>query len=411
MIRYVLGSFGKPTAPVEPWVLDRIMDRPRARELAAEPPPLPVAELRRRLPHGISDEELLLRFGMPAEEVDAMLAARPAARHYTPEVQPVLRLLRELGSRPPVVAAGGGQAGVPALAQLGLSARPGRRLVANVVVRERLAAARGFVFDMDGTLVLGDRTSHGLRPLPGALEITQWAARRGRPFVVFTNGTNRTPAAYAQIMRELGFPLPDEAMLTPASSAVRVLLRAGHQRVMLLGGPALAGPLREAGLEVVAPVAGESADAVLAGWFPEFTMPALEAACQAVWDGAELYSCSQTPFFAVAGGRALGTSRAISAMIRSLTGCGLRVVGKPSLDALRTAADRLGFPAAQLAVVGDDPHLEVPMAHRGRALAIAVGTGLGLTASYDGLPVSRRPHLRVRGVDELLEMLGSFEGG
>ena len=102
VIRYVLGSFGKPTAPVEPGVLDRILDRPRARELAAEPPPPSVAELRQRLPHGISDEELLLRFGMPAEEVDAMLAARPAARHYTPEVQPVLRLLRELGSRPPV---------------------------------------------------------------------------------------------------------------------------------------------------------------------------------------------------------------------------------------------------------------------------------------------------------------------
>ena len=99
VIRYVLGSFGKPTAPVEASVLDRILDRPRARELAAEPPPPSVAELRRRLPPGISDEELLLRFAMPAEEVDAMLAAAPAPRHYTPEVQPVLRLLRELGAR------------------------------------------------------------------------------------------------------------------------------------------------------------------------------------------------------------------------------------------------------------------------------------------------------------------------
>jgi HMGL-like/HAD-hyrolase-like len=143
----------------------------------------------------------------------------------------------------------------------------------------------------------------------------------------------------------------------------------------------------------------------LAGWFPEFTMPALEAACHAVWGGAELFSCSQTPFFAVDGGRAMGTSRAISAMIRSLTGCRVRVVGKPSLDALRCAADRLAVPATQLAVVGDDPQLEVPMAHRGRALAIAVGTGLGDAASYDELPRSRRPHLRVRGVDELLEML------
>jgi 4-nitrophenyl phosphatase len=277
--------------------------------------------------------------------------------------------------------------------------------VTNAAVRDRLLAAGGFVFDMDGTLVLGDRRSNGLRPLPGALEITRWAARQGRPWVVFTNGTNRTPGAYARIMRDVGFGLADEAMLTPASSAVRVLLRAGHRRVMVLGGPALAEPLREAGLSVVAPGVSVPVDAVLVGWFPEFTMPALEAACQAVWDGAELYSCSQTPFFAVAGGRALGTSRAISAMIRSLTGCGLRIVGKPSLDALRTAADRLGVPAARLAVVGDDPHLEVPMAHRGRSLAVAVRTGLGVTASYEGLPGSRRPHLCVRGVDELLAML------
>jgi oxaloacetate decarboxylase alpha subunit len=102
VIRYVLGSFGRPTAPVEPWVLDRILDRPRARELAAEPPPPSVAELRSRLPRGISDEELLLRFAMPAAEVDAMLAAAPPARHYHPEVQPVLRLLRSLRTRPPV---------------------------------------------------------------------------------------------------------------------------------------------------------------------------------------------------------------------------------------------------------------------------------------------------------------------
>jgi 4-nitrophenyl phosphatase len=269
----------------------------------------------------------------------------------------------------------------------------------------RLRAVRGFVFDMDGTLVLGDRQNHGLRPLPGAVEITGWAAERGLPFVVFTNGTTRAPAQLAAIMRKIGFVVPDEAMMTPASSAVRVLGRQGLRRVMVLGGPGLTEPLAEAGFEVVPPTPGTAADAVLAGWYPEFTMPALEAACHAVWNGAELYSCSQTPFFAVDGGRALGTSRAISAMITSLTGCGVRVVGKPSLDALRSAADRLGTRPAQLAVVGDDPQLEVPMARRGRALAIAVGTGLGGPDAYDGLPASRRPHLQVRGVDELLMIL------
>jgi ribonucleotide monophosphatase NagD (HAD superfamily) len=146
-------------------------------------------------------------------------------------------------------------------------------------------------------------------------------------------------------------------------------------------------------------------DAVFVGWFREFTMSHLEAACHAVWSGAALYSASETPFFAAAGGRALGTSRAISAMIRSVTGCRLTVTGKPSLDALRAAATRLGVPARDLVVVGDDPLLEVPMAHRGHALAVAVQTGLAGPDAYDHLPPAKRPHLHLRGVDELLSLL------
>jgi oxaloacetate decarboxylase alpha subunit len=98
VLRYAMGSFGRPTAPIAPDVLDRILDRPRARELQAEPPPPSPAELRRRF-HGVSDEEMLLRAHMPEEQVDAMVAAGPAPRHFNPELAPVLTLLGELGSR------------------------------------------------------------------------------------------------------------------------------------------------------------------------------------------------------------------------------------------------------------------------------------------------------------------------
>jgi oxaloacetate decarboxylase (Na+ extruding) subunit alpha len=99
-IRYVLGRFGRPTAPVDPDVADRILSRPRARELMAEPPPAPPSELRKRFPPGLSDEEFLLRATMPAGEVDAMLAAGPARRHYNPDLKPVLDLLAGLAQRP-----------------------------------------------------------------------------------------------------------------------------------------------------------------------------------------------------------------------------------------------------------------------------------------------------------------------
>jgi oxaloacetate decarboxylase alpha subunit len=67
----------------------------------AEPPPPGLRELRARF-SGAGDEELLLRAVMPAAEVDAMLAAGPARRHYNPGLAGVLRLLAELGSRPPL---------------------------------------------------------------------------------------------------------------------------------------------------------------------------------------------------------------------------------------------------------------------------------------------------------------------
>ena len=280
-------------------------------------------------------------------------------------------------------------------------------------VRDRILGARGWIFDMDGTLVLGDRANHGLRPLPGAASMLEWVRSRGRPYVVFTNGTNRTPAHFAAVLREeAGLDVPDAHMMTPASSAAVMFGRRGWRRVMVLGGQGLAEPLREAGIEAVLPgspefsdPAGSGVDAVFVGWFPEFTMPALEAACHAVWAGASLFSASETPFFASAHGRALGTSRAISAMIRSLTGCGLTITGKPSLPALSAAAARLGgVRLRDIAVVGDDPLLEVPMAHRGRALAIAVGTGLGGPAAYDHLPPARQPHLYVPGIDDLLDL-------
>jgi len=192
--------------------------------------------------------------------------------------------------------------------------------------------------------------------------------------------------------------------MTPASSAVDVFRRRGYRRILMLGGEGLEKPLRDAGMEIVTPEGKPNVDAVLVGWFREFTMTALEAACHAAWNGAKVYSCSQSLYFATAHGKALGTSRAISAMIKDLTGARIHVIGKPSLEALHCAARQLAVRTNELAVVGDDPSLEIPMAHRGGALAVAVHTGVGTTDSFAHLPKKQRPHLNVHDVGELLSL-------
>lgn len=71
----------------------------------------------------------------------------------------------------------------------------------------RLQAAKGFVFDMDGTLVLADLRHKGANALPGAVDMVKAVAARGLPFVVFTNGTIKPPAALAHMLSEAGLPV------------------------------------------------------------------------------------------------------------------------------------------------------------------------------------------------------------
>jgi NagD protein len=271
---------------------------------------------------------------------------------------------------------------------------------------DRLRRVRGFVLDMDGTLVLGDRNNQGLNPLPGAQDFVRTLVDLDLPFCILTNGTTRTPEQYADTLRRAGFPVPADRMLTPTSAAVELFVARGYRRVMVLGGKGITEPLEAAGIEALPPERGTPCDAVMAGWYrQELDFDALEAAVFAVFDGADFYSASQSLFFATSEGKTLGTSRAISAVVTGITGCEVTVVGKPSLEALRTAANRLGLETAELAVVGDDPELEVPMAHRGGAVAVAVHTGIGHAESFRDLEPELRPHLDLPDVAELARLL------
>ena len=100
IVRYFLGHYFQPAAPVDAQVADRVLSLPRAEELR-HLEPLSLEGARDRFGAGISEEELLLRLTMPAEQVDAMVAAHgegapPLSR---PGRDPLVRLLGELAKR------------------------------------------------------------------------------------------------------------------------------------------------------------------------------------------------------------------------------------------------------------------------------------------------------------------------
>ncbi len=102
-IRYFLGHYGDPAAPVDPEVADRVLSRARSKELRTLEP-LRLEGARKRFGRSISDEELLLRLTMPEEQVDAMLAAPPSPSRVATRAggHPMVTLLQEVAKRPSI---------------------------------------------------------------------------------------------------------------------------------------------------------------------------------------------------------------------------------------------------------------------------------------------------------------------
>lgn len=270
--------------------------------------------------------------------------------------------------------------------------------------RASRARIRGYMFDLDGTLVLGDRSGKSYDVLPGAIETLTSLKQQGIPYVVLTNGSAQPPPAQAAKLRGVGLPVDDAQMMTPSSVTAGVLQRRGVRRVLVLGSTGVGWCLQQVGIETrFVPDDDHGAyDAVYVGWHPDCGMKDLEMACNAIWGGAKLYVASDVPFFASKQGRTIGYSYAITAALRRMTKAPAIITGKPSQYALSYLARQLGVKKSEVGVVGDDPLVEMIMARRGGATGIGVCTGTASRAQWLKQPTSRRPHRIIENVGELL---------
>ncbi len=268
---------------------------------------------------------------------------------------------------------------------------------------EALRPAQGFMFDLDGTLILSDKSLGGYTLLPGAVELLTQLEARSVPFLALTNGSAYPARQQAPRLRALGLSISDAHLFTPNSVAAMVFRDRAFARVLVLGTQGVADALNEDGIATVFP--GEEgaaqADAVYVAWHPDCSMSDIHVACEAVLSGAALFTASDVPFFASKSGRAFGYSCAISGAIARVTGREPEITGKPSIHAMNFVAARLGVPSRGVVVVGDDPQVETQMARLGDAIGIGVTTGTTSREEWAACPPDRRPH---RVIDRLEEI-------
>jgi oxaloacetate decarboxylase alpha subunit len=101
MLLYALGFWGEEEAQsIEPNLRDRLLGRPRARELARlKAPETSLKEFKEKFGGtGVTDDEAMLRYFAGAESVAAMSAAG-GGRHFTSTKTPLLTLIETLAGR------------------------------------------------------------------------------------------------------------------------------------------------------------------------------------------------------------------------------------------------------------------------------------------------------------------------
>jgi HAD superfamily hydrolase (TIGR01450 family) len=265
----------------------------------------------------------------------------------------------------------------------------------------RLDDVRGFVFDVDGTLVR--RYPDGVHPLPGAVEVLEAIRASGRRLAVFSNGSHLPPEDFARSLRADGLPVADEEMVTPVRSALSYLRRRfGGRPVLLFAQPAVRERLVCEGVEVVD---SDDAEVVLVLHSDTADFEALERAARAVVRGAKLLTANYLPAYAGANGPIFSRGAMITAAIAKASSARPTVVGKPSRAAVQELRDRLGVPSEDLLVTGDDVRMDVGLGLLGGSRTVLVRSGITGDMDLSRLPERRRPHAVIDGVKELLEWL------
>lgn len=201
------------------------------------------------------------------------------------------------------------------------------------------------LLDIDGVLHVGDA------PTPGAVEALA-RLREIAPVRLLTNTTSRSRATIAARLRDQGFAVQQDDVLTPAALTLAYCRVQGYERVSLLVSDDLRADLED--LEDVA--SEESADAVVLG--DGFTAEILNRAFRRLLDGTPLIALQHNRYWRAEEGLVLDVG-AYAAALEYAAGVESVVIGKPSPEFFAAALeDACAAPETAL-MVGDDVEVDV----------------------------------------------------
>ncbi|WP_054948553.1 HAD-IIA family hydrolase [Numidum massiliense] len=260
-----------------------------------------------------------------------------------------------------------------------------------------LATVGGFIFDLDGTIYVGEQL------IPGADEAINYLQSHGKRILFLTNKTIVSRDSYVQKLTKLGIDgVGLDQVLSPTLLTIRYLReKRPGARLFVIGEPLIKTELQQAGfLQARTPL---ETDVVVISWDREFHYDHLDFAYQAVKKGALTIATNPDRTCPVEGGDVPDCG----AMIGALEGASGKkvdvIIGKPSPLMAQAALDLLQLPRHSCMIVGDRLETDILM---GREVGIQTALVLtGITGKEQLASSTLQPDVVLESVADLVAFI------
>lgn len=254
-----------------------------------------------------------------------------------------------------------------------------------------------FLFDMDGTLYLGDQLYDFTKELLDTIRV------KGKRYLFMTNNSSKSVLDYVKKLEKLGIKATEEDFIT-SSQATAYYLKLHHkgQKLYVCGTNSLKEEFRKNGFEITENL--EEVDCIVMGFDTELTFKKLEDVSKLLLTRDEIpYIATNPDYVCPTEFGSVPDCGSVCDMIYNATKRRPLVIGKPEALMPQLAMQQHGYKKEETAVIGDRIYTDIKSGLNAGVMGILVMSGETtqeiLDASED------KPHMVLQDAGEMIPML------
>jgi HAD superfamily hydrolase (TIGR01450 family) len=255
-----------------------------------------------------------------------------------------------------------------------------------------------FIFDMDGTIYLGNNV------FPYAIDFINNLRKAGKKVLFFTNNASHTTPFYQKKLARLGFEPQADEIMTSGDVTLEFLkrFRAGKS-VYLVATDELVEEYRAKGINLLKGDE-ESADIVITSFDTSLTYEKLNIACRLIRNGAE-YLSTHPDFNCPTEDGFIPDSGAIAALVTASTGKTPTYFGKPYKETVEMIGEATGFAREEMCIFGDRLYTDIALGKSFGVTAVLVLSGETTEEDVDAALPKDKPDFAFASLDDVDKLM------